>query len=60
MYSEALKILDENTIKYMIDELQKELAEKDATLKMKDQEIQELKKCCKFIIPHAIPPNSKI
>ena len=32
MFSEALKILDQNTVKYMIEELQKELEEKDAVI----------------------------
>ena len=41
MFSEALKILDQNTIKYMIEELQKELDEKDALLEAKEAAIQE-------------------
>ena len=32
MFSEALKILDQNTVKYMIEELQKEIEEKDAVI----------------------------
>lgn len=50
MFSEALRILDENTVKYMIEELQKELEEKtsvigerDAALKEQEAEIAELK-----------------
>ena len=46
MFSEALRMLDENTVHYMIDELQKErdeavaaLSEKDAALSEKDAEI---------------------
>ena len=38
MYSEALKILDENTVKYMVDEFQgeiKELKEKNVKLEEK-------------------------
>ena len=58
MFSEALRILDQNTVKYMIEELQKQLedekaekaaikekdAEKAAAIKKKDAEIAELKK----------------
>ena len=36
MFSEALRILDHNTVKYMIEELQKELEEKSAILEEKD------------------------
>ena len=50
MFSEALRMLDENTFHYMIDELQKErdkavaaLSEKDAALSKKDAEIAALK-----------------
>ena len=48
MFSEALRMLDENTVHYMIDELQKErdkavaaLSEKDAALSEKDSVISE-------------------
>ena len=45
MFSEALRILDQNTVKYMIEELQKQLedekAEKAAVIKEKDAEIKE-------------------
>ena len=58
MFSEALKILDENTVKYMIEELEQEieerdqkleeidkkLEEKDKKLEEKDKEIERLKK----------------
>ena len=52
MFSEALRILDHNTVKYMIEELQKQLEdekaaairEKAAVIKEKDAEIAELKK----------------
>ena len=55
MFSEALKILDRNTVNYMIDELQKELAkkntaieamekEKELAIAEKDMEIAQLKK----------------
>ena len=37
MYSEELKILDRNTVKYMVDQMQEQLAEKK-------REIQELKR----------------
>ena len=41
MFSEALRILDENTAKYMIEELQKKVEEKDALLDRKDAVIHE-------------------
>lgn len=41
MFSEALKILDQNTIKYMIEMQQKELEEKEAQLKERDAVISE-------------------
>lgn len=58
MFSEALRILDQNTLKYMIEELQKEqreqkeqqkkleavIEEKDAKLEAKDNEIADLKR----------------
>lgn len=58
MFSEALRILDRNTVKYMIEELQKEVEEErkkveeqDAVLKeknllidKKDAEIEELRR----------------
>ena len=36
MFSEALRILDQNTVKYMVEEMQKELDEKNALLSEKD------------------------
>lgn len=36
MFSEALRILDQNTVKYMVEELQKELDEKRAMLEERD------------------------
>ena len=59
MFSEALRMLDQNTMKYMIDEMKQEideqkvalaekdaaLAEKDTALAQKDAEIAALKKC---------------
>ena len=41
MFSEALKILDQNTVKYMIDELQKELDEKSVLLEKKEVAIRK-------------------
>lgn len=41
MFSEALRILDENTVKYMIEELQKKVEEKDAAINEKDTVINE-------------------
>jgi len=45
MFSEALRILDQNTVKYMIEELQKQLEDKDTEkaliIKEKDAEIKE-------------------
>ena len=32
MFSDALKILDENTVRYMIDEMKQEIEEKDGTI----------------------------
>jgi multidrug resistance efflux pump len=49
-FSEELKILDDNTVKYMIDQLEEEvkeqkakLSEKDATIANKDSEIAQLR-----------------
>lgn len=51
MYSEALEIMDRNTVKYMIEEQKKELEEKDRLiqeqekiLKEKDAQLELLKK----------------
>ena len=41
MFSEALRILDENTAKFMIEELQKRVEEKDAVINEKDIAIEE-------------------
>ena len=43
MFSEALKILDHNTVQYMIEEQQKELMQKDELLKERDAEIEQLR-----------------
>ena len=49
-FSEELKILDDNTVKYMIDQLEEEvkeqkakLSEKDATIANKNSEIAQLR-----------------
>ncbi len=44
MFSEALRILDENTVKYMIEELQKKVEEKDSELDKKDSIIKRIYK----------------
>jgi hypothetical protein len=41
MFSEALRILDQNTIKYMIDELEKDLEEKAAQIEEKEAVLRE-------------------
>jgi len=41
MFSEALRILDENTVKYMIEEINQELEEKNQELEEKNQELEE-------------------
>lgn len=41
MFSEALRILDQNTVKYMIDEYQKELADKTAQLTEQSAQLTE-------------------
>ena len=43
MYSEALRIMDQNTVKYMIDELKAALSQKDSELSQKDSEIERLR-----------------
>lgn len=51
MYSKELQELDRNTVRYMVDEMQKEITEqkkelesKDKELESKDKEIEELKR----------------
>ena len=44
MYSEALAIVDRNTVNLMIDELKKQVAEKDNALKEKEAENEALLK----------------
>lgn len=41
MYSEALRILDRNTVRYMIEEQQKEIEQQKQELKEKDITIRE-------------------
>ena len=41
MFSEALRILDENTVKYMIEEMQQEINEKSQELEEKGKELEE-------------------
>ena len=41
MFSEALRILDENTVKYMIEEMQQEIDEKSKELEEKGKELEE-------------------
>ena len=41
MFSEALRILDENTVKYMIEEMQQEINEKTQELEEKGKELEE-------------------
>ena len=43
MYSEALRIMDQNMVKYMIDELKDALSQKDSELSQKDSEISAQK-----------------
>lgn len=44
MFSEALKILDENTVKYMIEEMTQEIKEKSQELEEKTQKIESIGK----------------
>ena len=51
MYSEELKILDQNTVRYMVDQMQEEidsqkeqLASQKKQLEMKDKELQKLRR----------------
>ena len=44
MFSKELQILDRNTVKYMIDEMQEELDAKIAEYKKKQEELGETKK----------------
>ena len=44
MFSEALKILDENTVKYMIEELEQEIEDRELKLEEKDKKLEEADK----------------
>ena len=51
MYSEELKILDQNTVRYMVDQMQEEidsqkeqLASQKKQLEIKDKELQKLRR----------------
>ncbi|MGN1155076.1 MAG: hypothetical protein ACI4TK_02760 [Agathobacter sp.] len=41
MFSEELRILDRNTVQYMIDEMQEEINQKNALLEQKDAQIEQ-------------------
>ena len=41
MFSEELRLMDQNTVRYMMDQMQKELDEKDVKLQEKDVKLQE-------------------
>ena len=41
MYSEALAIMDKNTVEYMIDEMQAEIRKRDLSLQQKDNALQQ-------------------
>ena len=43
MFSEALKILDENTVHYMMDEMQKDIDNKNELINKQDEMIKELR-----------------
>ena len=42
-FSEELKILDDNTVKYMIDQLEEEIKDKDDTIAKLQAELQKYK-----------------
>lgn len=44
MYSEALRILDRNTVRYMIEEQQKEIEQSKEELEQSKKELEESKK----------------
>lgn len=41
MFSEALRILDENTVKYMIEELEQEIEERNLKIEERNKELEE-------------------
>lgn len=44
MYSEELKILDQNTVRYMVDQMQEEIDSQKEQLEIKDKELQKLRR----------------
>lgn len=44
MFSEALKILDQNTVKYMIDDMKATIQEKDAEIAALKRQLSDLSK----------------
>ncbi len=42
MFSEALRILDQNTVQYMIDDLKEQIVEKDVLIETQSKELEEL------------------
>lgn len=43
MFSEALRIMDQNTVKYMIDELKTKISQQESVISQKDSEIEKLR-----------------
>ncbi len=54
MFSEELKILDRNTVQYMIDEMEAEIKEKSNQLREKDRQLAEqnlmLENVCRSLV----------
>ena len=54
MFSEELKILDRNTVQYMIDEMEAEIKEKSSQLREKDRQLAEqnlmLENVCRSLV----------
>ena len=44
MYSEELKILDRNTVKYMVDQMQEQIDNQKEKIAAQEKEIQMLKR----------------
>ena len=42
IFSEELRIMDQNTVKYMIEEMRKKIEEKDCQLEEIDRQIEEM------------------
>lgn len=56
MFSEALKIMDQNTVQYMFEEKDKEIAEKDAKIAEQEAELEQCKELleqCKYLLKQA-------